>query len=75
MKQYIEQNKERFFDELFSLLRIPSVSAKAEHKPDMQRCAERLVELLLEAGAAPGREQALKNAIANAEARMARKLN
>ena len=31
--------------------------------------------LLLEAGAAPGREQALKNAIANAEARMARKLN
>ena len=51
MKQYIEQNKERFFDELFSLLRIPSVSAKAEHKPDMQRCAERLVELLLEAGA------------------------
>lgn len=51
MKQYIEQNKERFFSELFSLLRIPSVSAKAEHKPDMLRCARRLVELLLEAGA------------------------
>ena len=28
MKQYIQQNKERFFDELFSLLRIPSISAK-----------------------------------------------
>lgn len=51
MKNYIEQNKERFFEELFSLLRIPSISAKAEHKPDMVRCAERLVELLLEAGA------------------------
>lgn len=51
MKQYIQDNKERFFEELFSLLRIPSVSAKAEHKGDMQRCAGRLVELLMEAGA------------------------
>ena len=51
MKQYIQENKERFFDELFSLLRIPSISAKPEHKPDMQRCAERLTELLLQAGA------------------------
>ena len=51
MKQYIEQNRERFFEELFSILRIPSVSAKKEHKADMQRCAERLAELLLEAGA------------------------
>ena len=51
MKQYIEQNKERFFDELFSILRIPSISAKQENKPDMVRCAERLRDLLLEAGA------------------------
>ncbi|MBQ9463222.1 MAG: dipeptidase [Bacteroidales bacterium] len=51
MKKYIEENKERFFDELFSLLRIPSVSAKAEHKADMYRCAERLACLLTEAGA------------------------
>ena len=51
MKKYIAQNKERFFEELFSLLRIPSVSAQPEHKADMQRCAERLVQLLLEAGA------------------------
>ena len=51
MKQYIEQNKERFFEELFSLMRIPSISAKSEHKPDMEKCAKRLVELLLEAGA------------------------
>ena len=51
MKEYIEQNKERFFEELFSLLRIPSISAKAEHKEDMRRCAERLAILLMEAGA------------------------
>ena len=51
MREYIEQNKERFFEELFSLLRIPSISAKAEHKEDMRRCAERLAILLMEAGA------------------------
>ena len=51
MKQYIEQNRERFFEELFSILRIPSISAKQENKPDMVRCANRLKELLLEAGA------------------------
>lgn len=51
IKEYIENNKERFFDELFSLMRIPSVSAKPEHKEDMQKCAERYAELLLEAGA------------------------
>ena len=51
MKKYIEQNRERFFEELFSILRIPSISAKQENRPDMQRCAERLRELLLEAGA------------------------
>ena len=51
MKEYIEKNRDRFFEELFSLLRIPSVSSKEEHRPDMQRCAERLAELLEEAGA------------------------
>ena len=51
MKQYIEQNKDRFLEELFSLIRIPSISSEQEHKPDMVRCAERWKELLLEAGA------------------------
>lgn len=50
IKQYIEENRERFFDELFSILRIPSVSALPEHSADMERCAERYVELLKEAG-------------------------
>lgn len=51
MKEYIEANKERFLDELFSLIRIPSISSDPEHKNDMQSCADRLVELLMEAGA------------------------
>ena len=51
VKQYIEENQERFLDELFSLIRIPSISAEQEHKDDMVRCAERWKELLLASGA------------------------
>ena len=51
MKQYIKENWPRFYEELSTLLRIPSISAKKENKPDMYRCAKRLTELLLEAGA------------------------
>ncbi len=47
---YIAQNRARFFDELFSLIRIPSVSAHPERKDDMHRCAEQWKKLLLEAG-------------------------
>ena len=48
---YQEKNKERFLSELFELLRIPSVSAKKEHKDDMTRCSEAIKQRLLEAGA------------------------
>ena len=51
MKEYIEQNKERFFEELFTILRIPSISAKPDHKPDMYRCADAIADLLKAAGA------------------------
>ena len=50
-KEYTESNKDRFLNELLELLRIPSVSAKTEHKADMQRCAEAVTKRLLEAGA------------------------
>ena len=50
-KVYIKENKERFISELFDLLRIPSISAQSEHKPDMQRCAEFLAAALAKAGA------------------------
>ena len=36
-KVYIDANKERFLNELFDLIRIPSVSAEAGRKPDMRR--------------------------------------
>ncbi len=51
IRQYIDENKDRFFEELFSLMRIPSVSAKPENKEDMLKCAERYAALLKEAGA------------------------
>ena len=45
------KNKDRFLDELLELLRIPSVSARSEHKPDMIACAKKVQERLLQAGA------------------------
>ena len=51
MKEYIEKNMPRFLEELFGILRFPSVSAKAEHKGDMTKCARQLAGLLVEAGA------------------------
>jgi len=50
-KDYQEQNKERFLNELLDLLRIPSISAKTENKADMITCAEAVKQRLLEAGA------------------------
>mgnify|MGYP001542666268 CR=1 FL=1 len=51
VKSYIESNKDRFLEELFSLIRIPSISAKHENKPDMLTCAQRWTEVLLSSGA------------------------
>jgi acetylornithine deacetylase/succinyl-diaminopimelate desuccinylase-like protein len=51
-KDYQEKNKDRFLDELLELLRIPSVSANSDHKEDMRKCAEKVQQRLLEAGAA-----------------------
>lgn len=48
--QFIAANKDRFIEELFSLIRIPSVSAHSHRAPEMQQCAERWCQLLLEAG-------------------------
>jgi acetylornithine deacetylase/succinyl-diaminopimelate desuccinylase-like protein len=48
---YINENKDRFIDELFEMIRIPSVSAKDENKNDMLRMAEHLRKSLLDAGA------------------------
>ncbi|PLW95995.1 MAG: dipeptidase [Marinilabiliales bacterium] len=50
VKQYIEENKERYLDELFELIRIPSISSLSEHKQDMVRAAEKYKEHFLAAG-------------------------
>lgn len=51
LKQYVEANKERFLEELFELIRIPSISSLSEHKKDMYRAAEMWKKILLDAGA------------------------
>ena len=51
VQNYITENKERFLEELFDLLRIPSISAQSEHKPDMVKCAEWLAAALVKSGA------------------------
>ena len=50
IKQYIQENEAKMLDDLFSLICIPSISALPQHKGDMERCARRWCELLLEAG-------------------------
>ncbi|MBX2964820.1 MAG: dipeptidase [Cyclobacteriaceae bacterium] len=50
VKEYIASNQQRFLDELFELLRIPSVSADSRHKDDVRNAAAFLVDKLKEAG-------------------------
>ena len=50
-KTYIDQNKDRFINELLDLLRIPSVSADPKYKNDVLRTAQEVEKRLIEAGA------------------------
>jgi acetylornithine deacetylase/succinyl-diaminopimelate desuccinylase-like protein len=49
-KDYQQKNKQRFLNELLELLRIPSVSARSEHKDDMLACAKAMQQKLKDAG-------------------------
>ena len=51
IKSYIRDNEPRLLENLFSLIRIPSISALPEHHDDMLKCADRWKKLLLAAGA------------------------
>jgi len=51
VQKYLEENKDRFLNELFEWLRIPSVSSNPEHKDDMYKAAEWAKNALLKAGA------------------------
>jgi len=48
---YIHQNKDRFVEELFDILRIPSISADSTYKNDVLKCANVVAEYLKKAGA------------------------
>ncbi|MDA8629496.1 dipeptidase [Bacteroidia bacterium] len=50
-KSYIESNRERFLEELFELLRIPSISADSAFSGDVRKCAETVADFLKTAGA------------------------
>jgi len=51
IKEYIEANKDRFLEELFGLIRIPSISANEDRKDDMRKSATYIKDSLLAAGA------------------------
>ncbi len=51
IKSYIQENQQRFLDELFELLRIPSISADAAFKYEVHKAAEYIKEKLIAAGA------------------------
>jgi acetylornithine deacetylase/succinyl-diaminopimelate desuccinylase-like protein len=51
VNKYIEENKDRFLEELFELIRIPSISSLSEHKADMVKAAEKWKDFIIAAGA------------------------
>lgn len=51
LNDYIKANQQRFLDELFDLLRIPSVSADSKYAADVARAAEFIKQRLIDAGA------------------------
>ncbi len=51
LDKYISENKDRFLEELFELLRIPSISADPAFAGDLRKAAEYLKEKLIAAGA------------------------
>jgi acetylornithine deacetylase/succinyl-diaminopimelate desuccinylase-like protein len=50
IKSYIEENRDRFIQELFEWLRIPSVSADSRYKQDVRKAADYLKDKLTAAG-------------------------
>lgn len=45
IKQYVQDNKERFLNELIELLKIPSVSADSAYAHDVMATAEAVKEV------------------------------
>jgi len=51
IKKYLDDNQQRFLDELLDLLRIPSISADPQYKNDVRRMAEATAHHLRAVGA------------------------
>ncbi|MFM2196241.1 MAG: hypothetical protein RL092_1841 [Bacteroidota bacterium] len=51
IKNLVDQNSEKYLNELFTLLRIPSVSADPKYKDEVLRMAEAVKDSLISAGA------------------------
>ena len=51
IKGFIRENRQRMLDELFDILRIPSVSADPAFSGDVEKCAEAVADSLKLAGA------------------------
>ena len=51
IKTYIQENKDRFIDELIELLKIPSISADPKYKQEVLNCADSVADFLTKAGA------------------------
>jgi acetylornithine deacetylase/succinyl-diaminopimelate desuccinylase-like protein len=50
-QKYISENKQHFLDQLFDLLRIPSISADPAYANDVHKCAAWIAQALTHAGA------------------------
>src|SRR5271169_5686470 len=50
LTEYIESKRDEHLSDLFEFLRIPSVSAQSEHKPDIERAAKWVADRLRGAG-------------------------
>ena len=50
-QDFINENKDRFLNELFELLRIPSISADMAYKEEVAKCADLVAKHLRDAGA------------------------
>ena len=53
VRQYVQESREQAVDELFTFLRIPSVSADSAFQPEMHRCAEFVRDAMQQAGLTP----------------------
>ena len=50
LSEFLESRRQQHLEELFNFLRIPSVSAKSEHKSDIERAATWVADHLRTAG-------------------------